>query len=218
MEIQVLDEATGKPVSGVAVMSPYNVKPGSDPASLEASLPRTDEKGKIQINIPPVLIPPGLFYLALQSSNHPPRNLNWSSPGGASIRDLLPASYTIRLAAQKTVGGVVHNAQGQPVAGAKVIVSGYDQAGVNSSTAGLQFFDQAGLPRETKRGVATDTAGRWQFDRYPLSIRYLNLDVVAPSGAITSFMTPQPDNYSGHRQRDPDRSRCSPCHQRNAKT
>ena len=198
MEILVIDDVTGKPVPGIGVMSPYNVKPTSNPAEWERSVPRTDPNGKIQISIPSVLTPQGHFFLSIQSSNLPSHTLNWSSPSGSNIRDLLPTTYTVRLDSRTTVGGVVRNVRGQPVAGAKVLVWGYAQNAVGTSPVnGLQFFEQSHLPREMGRAVVTDDTGRWRFDQLPTTLRYVNLDVIHSDGAVASFTTSSPQNYVG---------------------
>lgn len=196
MEVQVIEEATGQPVAGVVVLSPFHQSLLQDPANSAASLPHTDQNGKLRLTIPEALNPPGQFYLAIQASNYPALNLNWSSPTGGPIRDRLPASHVVRLPPRSTVGGWVRDSQGRPVVGAKVMVWGYDQNGASSPTPnGLQVFQQFHLPREPHGAVETDQEGRWRFDRYPSGLSFLTVDVIQPGGALTSFVTPSSQNF-----------------------
>jgi RNA polymerase sigma factor (sigma-70 family) len=85
--------------------------------------------------------------------------LQWNTDRG----DVIPQTYTLRLARAVPIGGQVVDADGNPVAGAHV---GFNHASLNHPDPATELSVETsdfGWPFYIE--TMTDTSGRWQFDR-----------------------------------------------------
>ncbi|MCA9023341.1 MAG: M56 family metallopeptidase, partial [Planctomycetaceae bacterium] len=80
---------------------------------------KTDDKGVLQLTIPPR---PGRFNLSIQQPGYAPYWAGWSS---SEQPETIPGEFTAQLDAGWTVGGIVVDEAGKPIAGAKVSPSVY---------------------------------------------------------------------------------------------
>ena len=75
----------------------------------------------------------------------------------------IPSEFTIRLNPGYTIGGVVVDEQGKPVAGAKVVPS------YNYAIRSNNMYADTQIPRPIWEGVRTDAEGKWKADGYSSS-------------------------------------------------
>lgn len=85
---------------------------------------------------------------------------------------VLPAAYTLALEPGTTIGGTVRDADGQPVAGASVVLI---LRGSNMGGRSEEVFVDAWETR-----VPTDAAGRWEFREAPSELRHRGIRVEHP--------------------------------------
>jgi ankyrin repeat protein len=84
----------------------------------------------------------------------------------------LPSDFTLKMEKAQTIGGVVKNDDGQPVAGANVVLI------IRGSSMG-------GMAQEVfndiwERRVTTDKDGKWHFDEAPSDLRSLSVTLEHP--------------------------------------
>jgi hypothetical protein len=84
----------------------------------------------------------------------------------------LPSDFTLKMEKAQTIGGVVKNDEGQPVAGANVvlIIRGSSMGGMAQ-----QVFNDI-----WERRVTTDKDGKWHFDESPSDLRSLQVTLEHP--------------------------------------
>ena len=107
IEIRVVDQRTGKPLPGVALAVDVDRKPGQRTT--------TDDAGRAAIAIPAPL--PKFLSVVVRKDGFAPVTLWFPSP---LREEEIPASYTLTMYPAETIGGVVRDEQGRPVAGVRV--------------------------------------------------------------------------------------------------
>ncbi len=148
IEIRVVDHRTERPVPGVAL----SVEVGRNPHSRTA----TDEAGRASVAIPEPLT--GFLSVVARKEGFATVTLWFPSP---FREEDLPGSYTLKLYPAETVGGVVHDEQGRPVAGVRVAPT------VWTGSADIRYLrEDIAEPAP----ATTDAQGRWQCPGMPAAI------------------------------------------------
>lgn len=198
IELRALEAETQKPLVDLVVSTPFSVQSPNPGNLTSTNTLRTDSEGKVRLTIP-ASAPTPLTYLPVtfQSSNRPPFFVTWSSTTQSDIRSQLPATHTIHLKSPLTIGGWVRDAKGEGVAGAEVLVWGFDYDQTMQQQTGVHRDERHQLPPDRQRAVQTDANGRWQFHLFPTDLSSINLEANRPQGGITRFQTPNVRNFGG---------------------
>jgi uncharacterized GH25 family protein len=164
LEVTVVDP-DGKPLADV----PVNIKIDS----MEFPMP-TDEKGIVSVNVP--------------AGDSTELKLAVNHPGYAGIQarwgkgSKIPDIFTLPIKRGTTIGGIVHDEAGKPVAGVKVeaVITAFNDYDMNSGKGELR----PSIPREL--GV-TDEHGQWEFKSGPdadaaIQTRFSHPDYVSDAG------------------------------------
>jgi len=124
---------------------------------------KADAEGKLVVSIPPK---PARFDLDITIPGYGPYWAHWSSegPGGP-----IPPRFTAELEPGWSVGGIIVEAGGEPVRGAKIHPS-------------IEFKKRPGDHRQLSVGtrLETDAAGRWRFDSVPASMSEVFVEIGHP--------------------------------------
>ena len=103
---------------------------------------------------------PGYCYLLVRAEGYAPMRAFW--------RDPLPAEFTFEMTKAITVGGLVMDESGKPIAGAKVLFSGGHHDSDPARRAESSFFEEE---------FTTDERGRWKCDLAPANISDASINV-----------------------------------------
>jgi beta-lactamase regulating signal transducer with metallopeptidase domain len=172
IEVSVVDSRTGKPMPGVAIVTQWN-----DGSKGE----KTDESGRCVVTIPHG----DLIYVRLKArkDGFVPLEDRWNLQG--ALAKPLPEKCTFKMEPGNTIGGVIQDEQGRPIAGATVFV-GF-------------FFPRRDVVGPTPflldEPCVTDASGRWQCKIMPARLPVLMLRLAHPdyvSGSEHSD-TPPPE-------------------------
>jgi hypothetical protein len=144
----------------------------------------TDAAGKTLIALP--VKRPAYLTIRASKDGYVPRRVDWD----LDQPDFnLPERYTLKTEKGRRIGGVVKNAEGKPVADAKVvlIIRGSSMGGRSE-----QVFNDIWEKR-----VETDTKGHWHYDEAPSDLRLLSVTVVHPDYVSYERIAsrPQPDDF-----------------------
>jgi len=131
----------------------------------------SDAEGTCAISIPNGRLP--TFAITAFSDRHVPRTVRWFVGHG----DELPAEYTLQLERGVSIGGVVQNERGEPVAGSKVTV---EQSGFFDPTA----RESTALHRDGF-AVETDAKGAWVCHFAPADLTDVSFTLNHPNYAET---------------------------------
>ncbi len=188
LTVTVLDP-DGRPLAGAEVLAPY-VGRGDErrPQRL------TDGAGRYVLRFP---IPPAEHRRAMSnfgiSATHASfthRALMWTSSGG-DVYAGLPLAATLKLGHGRSIGGVVQDESGAPLSGVRVLLSGSSYRGfsMGNDERLTHEYSQVSAEDPGARGLVTDAAGRWQFDRFPGDMDRVGVTFVRPDGAREAFST-----------------------------
>lgn len=83
----------------------------------------------------------------------------------SAVEKTIPAKYTLTLEPGTTLGGIIRDEQGRPVAGAEVTVGGHKQSG--DGVLGWSIYDTS----------QTDAEGKWQCHRVPADLTGFDLNL-----------------------------------------
>jgi uncharacterized GH25 family protein len=122
----------------------------------------SDAKGVLLLTCP---VTPGNFNLYIEQPGYAPYWAEWNRNEQA---DEIPESFTIRLGQAWTVGGVVVDEQGKPIAGATVDPSVKFDAPPGSMSLGVGTE------------LKTDVDGKWSYNCIPASMNGVNIAVDHP--------------------------------------
>ena len=103
---------------------------------------------------------PGYCYLLVRADGYAPMRAFW--------RDALPAEFTFEMTKAITVGGLVMDESGEPIAGAKVLFSGGHHDSNPARSAESSFFEEE---------FTTNERGRWKCDLAPANISDASINV-----------------------------------------
>ena len=124
----------------------------------------TDDAGRLAVEFPRA---PERFGVFITIPGYGPYWTGWSSE---NHDEPIPARFTADLEAAWTVGGIVVDPDGKPVAGVEVRPS-------------IEFKKRPGDTRQFGSGARakTDAAGRWHFDSVPVSMAKVHVEIGHPS-------------------------------------
>ncbi len=123
----------------------------------------TDSDGQLVVKLPRT---PSVFQVYIITPGYGPFVAGWSSE---SHDESIPAHVTAQLQAAWSVGGIIVDATGKPIAGATI---GSHVISNKPSADGRQSFIGA--------RVTTDAAGRWRFDSVPIAMSELSVVIDHP--------------------------------------
>jgi RNA polymerase sigma factor (sigma-70 family) len=145
----IVDQRNGKPLPGVVLTVIVDRNPRSRAT--------TDESGRAAVALPAPL--PRILSIVARKAGFATVTLWFPSP----IRDVeIPASYTQAMYPVETIGGIVQDEQGKPVAGVRVAPT------VWTNSAEMPYL------REVFDSLApsmTDAAGRWRCEGMPAGVK-----------------------------------------------
>ena len=191
MTITVTDAETGQPIEDAELRASYgDTRTGnqSRPARL------TDAQGRYVMRIP---LPPeserrGLatFTVSVKHRDYAGRSVDWKAERG-NVLETLPGAATIRLERGVTVGGVVRDACGAPLAGVRVLLAGSGFRGFAGHAEESEPEDYPEISGSSKAHPAamTDARGCWTFAGYPADLETVKLTLIRPDDSQESFST-----------------------------
>ena len=165
MLLRVVDADTGQPVPGVKVRAWVRADP-------------TDASGVSLIPLPKPESENFAYRITLSKDGYVGQYITWSKSQHDKIEDI-PTNFLASLQKGLSVGGVVKNDKGEPVPGARVILSGPVPADVGErvrSVVAPNFHAER-----------TDAAGQWRFGEAPRDVETLLFRVIQPEYVSTVF-------------------------------
>lgn len=179
LTIVVKDAVTHRPVPGAKVSS-YGL-------SEEAV---TDDTGVTTLSIPVDLSEAGRFQkfqVGITSPQHSARQVMWIAASGGVLATL-PRQHEVNLSPGISVGGVVRDERGAPVAGARIFLSGANYTGFRLNSGVTTHQEYSHVYTGENDAPETDSQGGWRHDRFPEDLSKLTITVVRPSGARATFV------------------------------
>ncbi|MEW6306152.1 MAG: carboxypeptidase regulatory-like domain-containing protein [Verrucomicrobiota bacterium] len=153
-DVRVVHQRTKEPVDNVSVV----VRIGRNDAN-PLLRGRTDAQGRYTVRLDAAK--EGAIQVAVHKEGFAPQAMSW--PGAGAI----PRTVTLELPPNQTVGGLVKDESGKPVAGARVNIS---------------FPQRLTGPRVPldDHPIMTDNEGRWRSDIVPAGVEYVRVSVTHP--------------------------------------
>jgi beta-lactamase regulating signal transducer with metallopeptidase domain len=176
-----------KAISGATVIATVYGREGRQ--SSRVSLYSTDAQGECRIALPKA----GLGYVGVvvQKEGYASMQTRWSNPSSWPVADVplveLPERHVVEMVPAQTIGGVVRDEQGRPIAGVQVMVVTHLQ-----EVGGTAYF---------RHNVLTDRDGRWRIGGIAASTDRLQLGFRHPAYAGDFFPNRQltPDQLGAAR-------------------
>jgi len=159
LEIQAVAAATGKPIEGAAVVWELRINNGR----FKKTTATTGPDGRAVLEWPRGAKVNGLE-LAVRKAGLAPYTI-YLDDNAHPLR--VPAVKVLRLVPGITIGGLVHDEAGNPVAGAKITVN------ARPSESELSYFSV------TIAETTTDAQGRWRVQHAPADLVGVNVAVAA---------------------------------------
>ncbi len=160
LEIQAVAAATGKPIESVSVVWQLRINSGR----FTKTTTSTGPDGRASLDWPKDATVNGL-HLTARKSGFVPYSIDWDD---RSHPLRLPAVKELRFVPGITIGGVVRDEAGKPVAGAKISANA-PPTEKESSGYSIPFAE-----------TTTDAQGRWRVDDAPADLVSVNVGVEAP--------------------------------------
>ena len=160
LEIHAVADATGKPLEGAIVEWQLRINGGE----LNKTTSTTGSDGKAALDWPNAATVNSLSVTA-RKPGFAPLIIHWADSAHV-VR--LPASKSLRLVPGITIGGIVRDETGNPVAGATIKVF----APPTESEPTYVHF--------TIVETTTNAQGRWRYDDAPANLRGVNVGIQAP--------------------------------------
>ncbi len=179
--LQVLDAVTGKGISNATVMAASVRNSQQTHPDFQINL-HTDAEGRCNIQFPSAN--PAAMAAAARADGYEARTV-FKGPQAPS-RD----SYVLRLRRGSTIGGVVADEAGRPVAGASVLVSIYDAF----DTPDNEWAETRGGTLQNLNLTTTDSSGHWFFRSAPTNEDFW-ISVTHPNFPPAGFSN---DHYDEH--------------------
>ncbi len=177
VEIRVLHDEDGKALEGARVEAKFYRE------GYTYRLGTTDAEGRCKITVP--FTDASFMFLSAEKDGFIPLSLGWEYK---DLKDGLIPPYTFRLTRGTAIGLYVHDEQGKPIAGVKVVPwyrgkiggSGKEQFNASDATAKI-----------------TDAQGRWQADIIPakssaedkVMFRLIHLDHISDNYGFSRTIT-----------------------------
>jgi thiol-disulfide isomerase/thioredoxin len=165
MLLRVVDADTGQPVPGVKVRAWVRADP-------------TDASGVSLIPLPKPESENFAYRITLSKDGYVGQYITWSKSQHDKIQDI-PTNFLASLQKGLSIGGVVKNDKGEPVPGARVILSGPVPGDVGErvrSVVAPNFHAER-----------TDADGQWRFGEAPRDLETLLFRVIQPDYVSTVF-------------------------------
>ncbi|WP_435019947.1 carboxypeptidase regulatory-like domain-containing protein [Tundrisphaera sp. TA3] len=170
--LKVVEEGTGRPIEGVAI----NARVGKASAKTQ-----TDAQGSCSIDLPEAA--PSYVSIGAKKDGFVPVSVEWRDQGDRKVS--IPGEHTLALEKGTTIGGLIRDEKGNPVAGATVFVL------VPSNDP-----REPGRPRPSiwDHEAKTDAEGRWRCDVVPAKLDDVWLRLSHPDFASDTMYgtTPKP--------------------------
>jgi len=165
LRLQVVDVETGLPVPEVRVRAWVRTSP-------------TDSSGICVIPLPKPESTNFAYKITLSKDGYVGQFISWSKKQGDKIEDM-PTHFTAKLEKGVSIGGIVKNDSGEPVVGAKVILSGPPPADIGERVRTVVL---PGYHAER-----TDADGKWHFDEAPRDLETMTFRVSQPEYVTSVF-------------------------------
>ncbi|HZQ47944.1 MAG TPA: M56 family metallopeptidase, partial [Verrucomicrobiae bacterium] len=178
----ILDADTGAGIPHAVLNADYHLI--KERRWLHVSNMVADANGAVRVKFPTNSYE--AFFIYANAEHHVPKLVNWGWDGS-----LPPRSYTMRLSKGVKIGGQVQTEEGEPIAGAKVIVRGpsFEQSSIGNESYGFQ---------NEVNWVTTDTSGQWTFDQVPADFGDFTMILEHPNYAKSTFSTDRNSRADGY--------------------
>jgi protocatechuate 3,4-dioxygenase beta subunit/peroxiredoxin len=165
MRLQVVDAETGQPLPEVKVRAWVSAKP-------------TDQNGYCVIPLPKPGSASFSYKITLSKEGYVGQYISWSKAHGDKVEEM-PTNFIASLAKGVSIGGVVKNEKGEPVPGARVILSGPPPTDMDER---VRSVVAPGFHAER-----TDADGHWHFGEAPRDLDTLTFRVIQPEYVTATF-------------------------------
>ncbi|MBN1588819.1 MAG: carboxypeptidase regulatory-like domain-containing protein [Pirellulales bacterium] len=125
---------------------------------------RCDEKGQVRLDVPQKT--PAFYTLNIVKPGYAPFYADWEN---TNVADPIPEAYTVHLDPGQTVGGVVQDAQGNPIVGARV------NPGFN-----IKMRPERTSPLGSGASVRTNAKGQWTYASFPAALHNIEISLRHP--------------------------------------
>lgn len=148
LTLRVVEQGGGTPVEGAEI---------GLRADKRTESARTDAQGVCKLAVPSP--PPSYFNVSIKKQGFVPVSVSWERRGDQGVA--IPAEHTVALEKGTTIGGIVQDDHGGPIAGASVfvLVPTNDPRGPGVARPSVWDYE-----------VKTDAEGRWRCDVVPAKL------------------------------------------------
>ncbi len=165
MRLQVVDADSGQPVSGVKVRAWVRAEP-------------TDPTGVCVLPLPKPGSENFSYRITLSKDGYVGQYITWSKTQQDRVEDM-PTNFTAKLEKGVSIGGIVKNEKGEPVPGARVILSGPPPVGIGERVRSVVAPNY--------HAERTDADGQWHFNEAPQNFEILRFRVLEAEYVATTF-------------------------------
>jgi thiol-disulfide isomerase/thioredoxin len=165
MRLQVVDAETSQPVPAVKVRAWVRADP-------------TDASGLCWIPLPKPGSESFSYRITLSKDGYVGQYITWSKAQHDKVEDM-PTNFTAKLEKGVSVGGIVKNENGEPVPGARVILSGPPPSDIGERVRSVVAPNY--------HAERTDAEGKWHFDEAPPDCESLTFRVIQPDFVTAVF-------------------------------
>jgi thiol-disulfide isomerase/thioredoxin len=165
MRLQVVDLETGQPVPEVKVRAWVHAEP-------------TDSSGVSLIPLPKPGSESFSYRLTLSKDGYVGQYVTWSKAQHDKVEDM-PTNFIAKLEKGVSIGGIVKSGAGEPVPGARIILSGPPPSDVGERVRSVVAPNY--------HAERTDEEGKWHFDEAPTDFEILTFRVIQPDYVTTVF-------------------------------
>jgi len=165
MLLRIVDADSGQPVPGVKVRAWVRADP-------------TDASGVCLIPLPKPETDNFAYRITLSKDGYVGQHITWSKSQHDKIEDM-PTNFLASLQKGVSIGGAVKNDNGEPVPGARVILSGPVPGDVGERVRSVVAPNY--------HAERTDAAGQWRFGEAPRDLENLLFRVIQPDYVSTTF-------------------------------
>jgi thiol-disulfide isomerase/thioredoxin/uncharacterized GH25 family protein len=158
MRLQVVDAETGQPAPDVKVRAWVRASP-------------TDASGVSLIPLPKPGSSNFAYKITLSKDGYVGQFITWSKALGDKV-ETMPTNFTAKLEKGVAIGGIVTNEKGEPVPGAKIILSGPPPSDVGERVRTVVA--------PAYHAERTDAEGQWHFNEAPRDLESLTFRVSQP--------------------------------------
>jgi thiol-disulfide isomerase/thioredoxin/uncharacterized GH25 family protein len=165
MHLQVVDAETGQPLPDVKVRAWVRSNP-------------TDPSGVSSIPLPKPGSENFSYRITLTKDGYVGQYIAWSKSQNDKVEDM-PTNFTAKLEKGVSIGGIVKNENGEPVPGARVILSGPPPEDIGERVRSVVA--------PAYHAERTDAQGQWNFAEAPPNFEILTFRVSQPEYVAAIF-------------------------------